>query len=836
MLKGKVKSLWQEQFLKERVVSALIFLTYALGNLIEYFSGKLTDDSPIFWILALVFTGATFIISFTKWKEYTSIFFKVMLVYINFQVAYVYGQSTVSGQKEAEPFYLMTIYVVFVIVTQVADTRAELVLIALSEAIMVGGVCYVYRDSDPILLEPLQLLMLGFVLVGSVIIGFQRLRLTQVAGGAAIHFRALTENARDIQSIINKDYGFVYINPSVKEIAGYTPADLQKQSLLTMVAEEDRSGVKEALKELTREDAQKKSVEYRIITKEGQALWVESIFSPFKGAVDKSGPLIFAETRDIEVRKKLEEEIQYQMRIEELLIKHSNNFINVSRTEIHGGIDQALGEFGRILGAEGVMVYRIFGKLSDEFRSSNQWFMPDNRHLNQYFNLIVHINQQLISFLRGLNSNKSSKGEFINAEALHKVDVLNVARLEGKRFYTIPLQSGNVVNGFVIFLFNEDARISQSSFFGLVGNMIANAFTRLRTETRLHEAQLTNEFILRALPDWLYIVDKNGEFTGTNQYSTLDPYIPDHDLAGKNFYNVLPDAIAAQFNDALNEVIETDFVRSFEYQDTSIRAGRFFKVILAPFKANEYLVIIRDITDLKTAQLELESKARKLELSNRELEEFAYVVSHDMKQPIRTIISYLSLLRRKYKDSIDAEGQEYINFSIEGANKMSDLIRDILQYSRMEQQLDFIKEVDLNSIVNKVYGGLKEAIQSNNAKITCDSLPVVKGNDTMLLELFQNLIENGMKYNRNETKTVDIKLHDKGQYWQFDVSDNGIGFEEKYADQIFKIFKRLHSDNEFQGTGIGLAVCQKAIEKHGGRIWANSVPGQGSTFHFTLPK
>ena len=167
---------------------------------------------------------------------------------------------------------------------------------------------------------------------------------------------------------------------------------------------------------------------------------------------------------------------------------------------------------------------------------------------------------------------------------------------------------------------------------------------------------------------------------------------------------------------------------------------------------------------------------------------------------------------------------------------MSDLIRDILQYSRMEQQLDFIKEVDLNAVMGKVLNGLKDAIQTNNAKVTCDKLPVVKGNDTMLLELFQNLVENGMKYNRSEAKTVDVKVHDKGQYWQFDVTDNGIGFEEKYADQIFKIFKRLHSDNEFQGTGIGLAVCQKAIEKHGGRIWANSVPGQGSTFHFTLPK
>lgn len=835
MLKNRVKTLLQEHFWKERIVSALIFLTYALGNLIEYFSGKLTDDSPIYWILALILSGATFGVSFTKYRSYTVTFFKALLVYVNFQAAYVYGQST-GGKEDIESFYLMTVYIVYVVVSQVADTRRELIIITLFELAFMMSMVYIHFDNSPILLEPIQLLMFSFVVVGNLIIGFQRLRLTQAKGGVNIQFKALTENARDIQSIVTRDSKFVYLNPSVKEITGYTADELLKEGLLKVVAESDRQRVIDALETLAADGNQKKSVEYRIITKSGSPVWVESIFSKFVGAGDLSGQLIFAETRDIEVRKKLEEEIKQQLRIEELLIKHSNTFINVTRTEIHSGIDQALGEFGKILDAEGVLVYRVFGKLSDEFRSSNQWFTAESQELSQYFNLIVHINQQLISFLRSLNSNKSSKGQFIEVEALHNIEVINAGNIQDKRFYIIPLQSGNITNGFVVFIFKHNSPITQASYFGLVGNMIANAFTRLRTETRLHEAQLTNEFILRALPDWLYIVDKNGEFTGTNQYSTLDPYIPDHDLVGKNFYNVLPDAVATMFNDALNEVIDTDFSRSFEYLDTTIRKGRYFKVIVAPFKANEYLIIIRDVSELKLAQHELESKARKLELSNRELEEFAYVVSHDMKQPIRTIISYLSLLKRKYHSQLDEDGKEYINFSMEGANKLSDLVRDILQYSRMEQQLDFVREIDLNDTMSKVLRNLAEAINTNHATVTYDAMPLVKGNDTMLLELLQNLVENGMKYNRSEAKKVSIKVMDKGPYWQFDVSDNGIGFDEKYGDQIFKIFKRLHSDSEFQGTGIGLAVCQKAVEKHGGKIWANSIPGEGSTFHFTLPK
>jgi light-regulated signal transduction histidine kinase (bacteriophytochrome) len=239
---------------------------------------------------------------------------------------------------------------------------------------------------------------------------------------------------------------------------------------------------------------------------------------------------------------------------------------------------------------------------------------------------------------------------------------------------------------------------------------------------------------------------------------------------------------------------------------------------------------------LKQAQNELVSKAKKLEQSNKELEEFAYVVSHDMKQPIRTIISYLSLLKKKHLEILPPEAQEFVNYSIDGANKMSDLIRDILQYSRLDQQLNMETGISLNNVVNKVRKALNETIVSNNAEIICADLPEVTGNETMLTELFQNLTENGIKYNKSEKKIIKIEVTESPAEWQFRISDNGIGFDQQYAQQIFKIFKRLHTDGEFQGTGIGLTICQKVVEKHGGQIWAESAKGEGSKFNFTLPK
>ena len=810
---------------------------YLLGNLLEIATSPehTTSDPPVIWVTGALLSLSVVIVSISKYRQFTGLLFKIFAYFINFNIILSYSASTIKDSPDAA-FYLYLSYFVFFVTTQLFDSRREIMAMTMAEVVYLAGAVYFSYDHHPALLQPLNLLIAAFVLVGNFVIGIQRLKLTQISGDSSIQFKAISENARDIQSIINGEFNFMYINPAVKEISGLSFNDLNGKPFLNLVAEADQEVVTATLNRIKQTPDEKVSVEYRVKATSGELIWVESIFSGFKVSHTGKADLIFSETRNIEARKKLEEDIQQQLHMEEMLIKHSNQFINLGRTEIQQGIDIALGEFGMMLQANSLTVYRMHGKLQDEFRSTNQWVAAGYEKLTGFFNSSIKINQQLVAFLRTLRGDKASHGSFYAPQRLHEIQVLNTNEIPGYKFYLVPLQSGNIANGFVIFTFGLNVDNVPVSFFGLVGNMVSSAFTRMRTEMRLHEAQLTNEAILRALPDWLYIINKTGEFTVTNNSSTLPDYIPDYGLIGKTFSDVMPPDIAMSFTEALSQVIDTEMASSFEYYDNTIYKERFFKAIIAPFKANEYLVIIRDITDLKQAQNELVSKAKKLEQSNKELEEFAYVVSHDMKQPIRTIISYLSLLKKKHLQALPEEAQEFVNYSIDGANKMSDLIRDILQYSRLDQQLNMETGISLNNVVTKVRKALNDTIMVNNAEVIADNLPSVTGNETMLTELFQNLVENGIKYNKNEKKVIKIEVSESPVEWLFKVSDNGIGFDQQYAQQIFKIFKRLHTDGEFQGTGIGLTICQKVVEKHGGQIWADSKKGEGSKFSFTLPK
>lgn len=835
LISSLLQRIRSEHLWKERIITGFITLAYISGNLIEYASGKVAEDPAWYWVTAIFLGIATMLVSISKFNRYTLYFFYTYSMFINFHCAMLYSYGVREG-GEAEELYLILAYVAFFILNQAVDSRRALLVYSFAELVFFAISLYTVRDYNPILFRPLHQLIFLIVVVGTYMVGYVRIMRTQINPDSSIQFKAITESARDVQSIINKNLQFVYLNPAISELTGYVASELSGNNIYSIIHPEDIITVRDAMEGLLTGEIPKVNVEYRTVHKAGYTVWVESIISPFKSSANSNELLYFLETRDIEARKQLEAEIQQQIKVEELLIRYSNSFINAPRTEIQNAVDKALAEIGRMVNAEGIIVYRTYGKMSDEFRISNFWLDYTNNDLRKEFNAYVVINQTLVAFLRQIGKENNAVGTQISTDELVATRILNPGVLTGKHLYIVPFLSGTVVNGFMLFIHPVEVNRHGSNYYGLISNMLANAFSRLRAETRLHEAQLTNEFILRALPDWVYIIDKNGQFSGTNLYSSIEPYFPDHDLISKSFFDVLPAEIATQYNNSLHEVMESDLSSTFEYLDTKLRKDRFFKVIIAPFKMNEYLVLIRDVTDLKQAQIELEQKAQKLEQSNKELEEFAYVVSHDMKQPIRTVISYLSLLKKRASGQLNDEAMEYINYSIEGANKMSDLIRDILQYSRMDQQISIQSDVNLNNIVKRVASTLKDFILTNNARIACEELPVVTGNETMLGELFQNLIENGIKYNRSEEKKVTIQVQDKGTYWQFKISDNGIGFDDQYASQIFKIFKRLHTDSEFQGTGIGLTICQKAVEKHGGKIWAHSVQGEGSTFYFTLPK
>jgi light-regulated signal transduction histidine kinase (bacteriophytochrome) len=232
---------------------------------------------------------------------------------------------------------------------------------------------------------------------------------------------------------------------------------------------------------------------------------------------------------------------------------------------------------------------------------------------------------------------------------------------------------------------------------------------------------------------------------------------------------------------------------------------------------------------------ELAERVEELARSNAELERFAYVASHDLKEPLRMVTSYTRLLARRYKGKLDADAEDFINFAIDGASRMEQLIQDLLVYSRVGIRDLFFKPTDCEVVLKQAMANLQAAIQESGAVLTHDSLPTVTGDATQLVQIFQNLIGNSIKFRGDRAPCIHIAAKDKGDEWVFSVQDNGIGIDPQYSDRIFVVFQRLHNREEYPGNGIGLAICKKILENHAGRIWLSSQPGKGSTFYFALP-
>jgi two-component system, chemotaxis family, CheB/CheR fusion protein len=239
---------------------------------------------------------------------------------------------------------------------------------------------------------------------------------------------------------------------------------------------------------------------------------------------------------------------------------------------------------------------------------------------------------------------------------------------------------------------------------------------------------------------------------------------------------------------------------------------------------------------LKQLNASLEKRASELAESNAELERFAYVASHDLQEPLRMVTSFLQLIEKRYKEKLDAKAHEYIHFAVDGAERMKRLILDLLEYSRVNSSQHEVDEVDLNSIMDDVLLTYNSTLEETDGQLTKVELPVVKGSKIQIQQLFQNVVGNAIKYRSNKPPQINISYKDVGSFYRFSISDNGIGIDPRFFHKIFIIFQRLHNREQYSGTGIGLAICKKIVDKHGGKIWVESEPGKGSTFYFTLPK
>ncbi|KAF3885115.1 MULTISPECIES: sensor histidine kinase [Nostocales] len=348
---------------------------------------------------------------------------------------------------------------------------------------------------------------------------------------------------------------------------------------------------------------------------------------------------------------------------------------------------------------------------------------------------------------------------------------------------------------------------------------------------------------------------KNGELALLTARETLpdlillDIIMPDMDgykvcqhLKADAATRDIPVIFLSAFNETLNKIKAFDvggadyITKPFHVEEVLVRVKNQLEIRLLQKKLIEKNALLQtENYERQEAQRKLEQITAELKRSNQELEQFAYVAAHDLQEPLRAITSYTQILALEYQDQLDETAIEYVNFIVDGTIRMQQLIQDLLAYSRVGTRGKAFVLTDSNVVLNQALKNLQVAIAEKHAIITYDHLPIILGDKIQLIQLFQNLISNAIKFHREEFPQVHISAHLKDREWLFSVKDNGIGIKQTYLDRIFEIFKRLHSRQEFPGTGIGLAICKKIVNFHHGRIWAESELGVGTTFYFTFP-
>jgi signal transduction histidine kinase len=286
----------------------------------------------------------------------------------------------------------------------------------------------------------------------------------------------------------------------------------------------------------------------------------------------------------------------------------------------------------------------------------------------------------------------------------------------------------------------------------------------------------------------------------------------------------------------------------YSYEDYFPHLDKYFRFTSVPM-GDYFITTGSDITEIKKSQKELQDSNKelmqtqeelketvnKLKISNQELEQFAYVASHDLQEPLRMVGSFTQLLEMKYKDKLDNDANDYIGYIVEGSHRMKNLIDDLLAFSRLNTEKKEFQLKNLNQVLDNVMLGMKSSIEEEDAHITSDNLPTVKCDSSQISQVFQNLISNSIKFH-NSPPTIHISAEESDGEWILGVSDEGIGIDPKHQKKIFDVFNRLHTREEYAGTGIGLSICKRIVERHNGRIWVESEPGQGANFYFTIPK
>ena len=646
----------------------------------------------------------------------------------------------------------------------------------------------------------------------------ERKRAVEDLREAEERFRTIVETAPSLLLITDTKGNNKYISPNCEEITGYTQEEL-KDNFKWWVHEDSISRAKELFDRTFQEGLEYRDFEYKAVKKNGD-LWYAS--SSWKALKDKDGKFkgIVFQTIDITERKRTEESILIQRDLGQALGAAS-------------GLDETLRlcvEYAiRISGMDCGGVYLVdentgsldfaFHKgLSPDFVKSASHYDADSDSTRMVMagKPIYKQHQEL-----GITLDEVRRSEGLRAIAVipisHEGQVIACLNIASHTFNEVP--------GY--------ARTALETIANQIGNSIVNA--KMEEELRFLSS------ITQQVTDSIIAIDNNFKIIYINKAAEEMYGYYFEELKGKTPDILNAEPTAAQIQEEIYRTINSgkiwigSHLNKRKDGSTFICELQVFPLINREGRITSSVSVQRDITERLQAEKALKRKTEELARSNSDLEQFASIVSHDLQEPLRMVSGYCQLLSKRYKNKLDKDADEFIGYAVDGAKRMQSLINSLLMYSRLGRQDNPFESIDLMAILKQTITNLQKVIEKNNAVVTYDTLPIVMSNSSQLIQLFQNLIGNAIKFRSQDSPEIHISAQLRDNEWLFSVKDNSIGIDSQYVERIFMIFQRLNSRSEYPGSGIGLSICKRIVERHGGRIWLKSQPGKGSIFYFTIP-